>query len=94
MLMICVVSIPHLPKGEIMYQPSKEYLKAKKSFKALPKFRKESKPERILRKCLESIPMEAKQRKKIGQPSSSIKTAERMLYDQPINKSASEEFSF
>ena len=29
-----------------------------------------------------------------GQPTSSIKTAERKLYDQPVNKQASEEFSY
>jgi len=52
----------------------------------------ETKEQRVLRKQLESLSMERNERSLIGKPSSSVKTAERMLYDQPINKQASKEF--
>jgi len=49
---------------------------------------KESKEQRVLRKQRESVAMENAQRKIIGQPSSSTQTADRKLYDRPVNKDA------
>jgi hypothetical protein len=55
---------------------------------------KETKEQRMQRKWRESIPLENAERKAFGRPSSSVKTAERMLYDQSVNKEARREFRF
>lgn len=55
---------------------------------------KESKQQKVLRKQIESLAMERAQRKMIGNPSSSTKTAERKLYDQPVNRQASKELKY
>ena len=46
---------------------------------------------KIERKWRESVPLERAERRKNGRPTSSILTADRMLYDQPINKQATKE---
>jgi hypothetical protein len=65
---------------------------AKRSFKQLEPglLRKETKAERVARKQRESIPLERTQSRKLGLRDLN-KSAERMLYDQPINRQAAKE---
>jgi hypothetical protein len=65
---------------------------AKKSFKRLEPglLRKETKAQRVARKRRESIPLERTESRELGLRDLN-KSAERMLYDGPINRQAAKE---
>lgn len=65
---------------------------AKKTFKKLdPKLlRKETKAEKVARKQRESIPLERRESRQLGLRDLN-KSAERMLYDRPVNRQAAKE---
>ena len=48
----------------------------------------ETKAQRGARKRLESLSLEREERLRNGRPTSSVKTAERLLYDQPVDSPA------
>jgi hypothetical protein len=68
------------------------FYEAKKSFNQSERglLRKETKAERVARKQRESIPLERTQSRKLGLRDLN-KSAERMLYDRPINRQAAKE---